>query len=444
MTERYLPGQSERGRWMRMDAASLLKRFFFCERSLVIAQGGWLAALAPLEIKLDLARFLWEDAMTAHALRERIFELRFPSRLLEIGEDKDLLEVFNQAAHAPGPAAFLLSLAKVFEPTMLEAYQLYMRHTDEIADGPTLRFLNQAIQEKASHIEALKSYSLELLTGEVGERKQAEAWVEALGERLLALGGVSLEPARSQNGWVAVRLPGWKDFYLPLRPGRDPGFYACRFYWPDILNPGYFYGEGIRLQLRSAVSHLNEVWAVEAAGSILYAFAEELGWEFIYDAARWTYDEARHCRMGLERLIHWGFLREEIPLGTYIYESAAGKDPIYLLGMLFFFETKNIGKKNYRIKAFTKYEDATSRHDMDYDWADETIHASYGQRWLGRLLEARHNVSHTSRDPDEIRHGCAELVKAVVHSAAPQELEDITRVAQAMIEKAERIACGNG
>src|SRR5437879_4549789 len=66
------------------------------------------------------------------------------------------------------------------------------------------------------------------------------------------------------------------------------------------------------------------------------------------DSARWTYDELRHCQMGYERLMAWGLEPAEIPLGTYIYESAAGEDPIYLLGMLYFFETKNIRHKPAR------------------------------------------------------------------------------------------------
>ena len=35
MKQVYLPGDHERGRWMRLDAARILKRYFFCERSLI-------------------------------------------------------------------------------------------------------------------------------------------------------------------------------------------------------------------------------------------------------------------------------------------------------------------------------------------------------------------------------------------------------------------------
>ena len=83
----------------------------------------------------------------------------------------------------------------------------------------------------------------------------------------------------------------------------------------------------MQLQLRSAISHINEVWAIEAGGVMLSAFADVLPWEWIRNSARWTYDESRHCRMGYERLMAWDLNPAEIPLGTYIYESASGRGP---------------------------------------------------------------------------------------------------------------------
>ena len=76
----------------------------------------------------------------------------------------------------------------------------------------------------------------------------------------------------------------------------------------------FHYGEGVALQVRSAVSHLNEVWAVDTVGAILHGLAPELGWEWIRDAGRWTYDEARHMLMGKRRLEAWtGPTRRSMP-----------------------------------------------------------------------------------------------------------------------------------
>ena len=107
--------------------------------------------------------------------------------------------------------------------------------------------------------------------------------------------------------------------------------------------------------------------------------------------------------MGYERLKTWGYPPQEIPLGSYIYDSARGQDPVIRLGMLHYFETKNIGKKTKRAEAFATYDDKLSQHDMDFDWADETIHAAYGHRWLDALRALRPDAV---PDIDTIRQQC--------------------------------------
>lgn len=437
-TQVYLPGQHTRARWLRIDAAKILKRFFFCERSLVISQAGWLAGLASFEAKTILPHFFWQDALTAHAMRERVFELRFPSRLLEIDIDAPLIATFDEAIHAPSGEAFILSLARVFKPAMLAAYQDYLQQADDLTDGPILRALRVAVQEKADQIAALTRLSNEMLNAAPERRHEAEAWVAGLSERLGQVGGVSIETEpQAPTHWA--NLPGRRVFQLAEVPARDPRFHLCRYYWPDVVDPNFAYGEGLRLQLRSAVSHLNEVWAVETGGAILHAFANELEWEFIYDAARWTYDEARHARMGYERLRSWGFAPPEMPMGSHIFDSARGQSPAVRLGMLHYFETKNIGKKPKRAQAFGAYQDKMSQHDMDFDWADETIHATYGKRWLDALHQAQ-----PERVPDleTLREQCDSLVNQEVSSALPHEVEETRQIAAAMIHKAEKIGLG--
>src|SRR5690606_33259340 len=108
---------------------------------------------------------------------------------------------------------------------------------------------------------------------------------------------------------------GGRPFAIARLGARDPRFRAVRFGWPDSLDPSFGPGEGLRLQVRQSVHHLNEVWAAEMAAASLYDLAEAGGAEFILDAARWCYDEIRHCRMGWRRLSTWGFQMHEMPLG---------------------------------------------------------------------------------------------------------------------------------
>lgn len=54
-------GSQLRSRWMRQDTAYLLKRFFFCERELLLSQAAWLPKIPSLPIKLELAQAIWES-----------------------------------------------------------------------------------------------------------------------------------------------------------------------------------------------------------------------------------------------------------------------------------------------------------------------------------------------------------------------------------------------
>ena len=431
----FLSSPQPRARWMRLDTAQLLKRFFFCERSLLVSQAAWIPAIAPLDIKTGLARFIWQSAETAHSLRNRVFELRFPSRLLEEeGADRALVELFGAVKDSPSVPAFLLSVGKVLLPALRDSFREYLEASDAIADGPTHRFLSLALSEKAEQITAFEQWAESELSRHPELRESANAWTETVANRLSEVGGVGVGPSPSAH--ATGPLPGAKTYAVPDQPARDPRFWPCRFYWPDVVDPTYPYGEGMQLQLRSAISHLNEVWAIEAGGVILSAFADVLPWEWIHNSARWTYDESRHCRMGYERLMAWGLDPAEVPLGTYIYECASGEDPIYRLGMLYFFETKNIKHKPARTQLFHAYGDTASEHDMDFDWADETMHAGYGKRWLKELLAIR------GQDPaayDQIREHCEKLVTDYVGTATAQEVVDIERVAGALLAKAARM-----
>ncbi|MGH9453288.1 MAG: DUF455 family protein [Terriglobia bacterium] len=430
----YLTSLAPRARWMRLNTAQILKRFFFCERALVVSEAAWLPLIGSLEIKTGLPRFIWQGAQAARQLRERVFELRFPNRMMEEeGPDESLIRLFTNLKDAPSVAGFLSAAASVFVPALREVYQAYLAASDPIADGPTHRFLSQALSEKAEQERTLRQWAESALAQDPECCDAAITWTKLAAERLAELGGVGTGdvvpslPARS--------MPGSRPYQIPDRPARDPRFWPCRFYWPDNVDSNFPYGDGVRLQLRSAISHLNEAWAVETGGLILNAFAGVLPWQWIDDAARWTYDESRHCRMGYERLMAWGLDPREIPFGTYIYQSAAGQDPIYRLGMLFFFETKNIRHKPARTRMFHSYGDSLSEHDMDFDWADEAIHAGYGKHWLKEILTLR---GEDASSYEGVRERCGKLVNDYVQSATPEEVAELKRVANALIEKASR------
>ena len=347
----------------RIDTAQELTRFHYLARAAALAAASQIPHTPDLDDKAVLARVAWEQTLAADAFRERVFELRYPVRVLEEW----------RAGEADRPAT---------HDELTAEYRRLLAATDELDDGPTGRILRQALAD------------------------------------------LDAQPALPP-------LTQARD--VPDHPLLDERYAHHSFYWPDTIVPGYPYGEGMALRVRAAVSHLNEVWAVNTAAAIMWTLAPELGWEWIRDAGRWTYDEARHMLMGKRRLESWGLPPAATPLGGYIYEACAGQDPLYRLGMLGYFETKNIGRKKERAQAFHDLGDTVSETDMEFDWADETLHAEYGRRWLKELLARR------GEDPEgwpAVLERCEELVAARLAEATDADREAIVTRADNLLRLA--------
>jgi Protein of unknown function (DUF455) len=328
-----------------------------------------------------------------------------------------------------------MAMATVFIPALRAGYEEYLRVTDDIADGPSRRFLEIAVSDKDTQQHEFH----EAAEAELGQRPElrgaADEWVANLTTQLERLGGVRLTVPPTDVEIPKVVVPG-EPYRITQHPRRDERYFVTDgLYWPDNFDPDFGYGDGFKLQLRSAVAHLNEVWAVETAGVILVGYADELGWQFVVDAARWLYDECRHMLMGKERLDGWGLDPANIPLGGYIYQAAEGQDLIYRLGMLGYFETKNIGKKQVRAREFAEHGDRTSQRDMDFDWADEAIHAGYGRKWLRRALELRGEDPENWRDVLKL---CEDLAKDRIERSTDEEKEAIVACTERLIADAGR------
>jgi Protein of unknown function (DUF455) len=366
--------------------------------------------------------------MTADALRERVFELRYPERDLDTGVDRDVVRRFEASLNAPGPLSFLSGLSDVYLPALSRAYEGYLDANDDVADGPTRRFLDLAVREKGGQVETLGRLDRKL-EETTEDASDGGRWVARMADGLHDVAAAS--PGETKESFVDHGVA----FRLPEHPARDDRYFVTSFYWPDNFDPDFPYGDAWRLRIRSAVSHLNEVWAVDTAGAILHAFAGVLGWEFVRDASRWLYDESRHMMMGARRLDLWGFDKKDVPLGSYIYESCNGHDPIFRLGMLAYFETKNIGKKRVRATQLGRAGDAEGQRDMDFDWADEAIHAGYGRKWMRAALA---ESGRPSSDWDEVVARCEELVQERIASATDVEKDDTRACADRLLALAEK------
>lgn len=416
------------------ESAQVLKRFHFLERELVRMAAGWLPGTTDWETKLLLPEVLWQDALVARSLRERVLELRYPERRIAIDQDAALVGLYANCLHAPSDLAFVMGLARAVKPHLRGLLADYLKLADALDDAPSVHLLEHALVDLDRQLARLEAVTTEFATRRPELVASAERWNAGV---TAALAGATAERV------FAATLPefaafdpsaaGGRTFAISRTGQRDARFTRVRFAWPDRHTPQPP-GAGVQLQVRQAIHHLNEVWAAEMAGACLYDFLEQAPHDFLEDAARWCFDEIRHCRMGYERLKQWGFSEAEMPLDAFSYDSGQHADAIVRLGVIFYFETTYIHTKPERAKIFGAEGDRLSSHDMDFDWADELIHSHYGKKWLTHFL-AQAGIQRT---PIEIKQQAEAGVLTFQQSATTEDKAATQAIFDRMMSKARQ------
>ncbi|MFO7632586.1 MAG: hypothetical protein R6W76_08610, partial [Caldilinea sp.] len=159
-----LRAEASRALLMRRDTAEILTRLFYLERSLIISLAGWTPAVERMETKATLARILWENSVAADRLRNRVLELRYPSRVVAPDKHRSAIALFDAARNAPSQEAFVMGMADVLFPALRAAYQTYLLLSDRISDGPSSLLLKHALSDKEEQIVSLSALAEQMLT----------------------------------------------------------------------------------------------------------------------------------------------------------------------------------------------------------------------------------------------------------------------------------------
>ncbi|MBI4786590.1 MAG: DUF455 family protein [Chloroflexi bacterium] len=429
-----LPAPTDRAQLMVAESAGILKRFYLIQRELVLMQAGWLPGADHWQSKLLLPEVLWQDALVADEFRRRVLELRFPRREIVVGDDAPIVQLLQQFRNAPDGLAFIEGL-QVVKSKLRTTYRNYLERIDHLDDAPTVRILRQALADLDEQIARLSTAAADGFQVYPERHAPAQQWTRGTRTMVEQLGDL-LDLTPRDIAMPAVTEFGGREFAISRTGARDRRFNLNRFGWPDNLDRAIGPGVGLLLQVRQSVHHLNELWAAEMAAACLFDLAADAEPEFLTDAARWCFDEIRHCRMGFTRLTEWGFPIGEMSLGTFPYDAGADAAPLTRLAMIFYFESTYIHTKPERAKIFGEWGDAVSSHDMDFDWADEQIHTHLGTRWLKYFLEKRGDP----RRPTDVRPDAEACVKQAIANAPPGDRAKTQAAFETMMTRARQFA----
>lgn len=369
-----------------------LKRCYVTERELMRTLAAWFVDTSQWDFKRQLAQDMWQTSRHADLLRSRILELRYPRRDVDKKYDPDVLSWTGEFAKGENTDDFIAGIYGAVLPELVRAYSSYLDQTDQLDDAPTSYILRHILSDKQQQIARMQA-----LTAEVSPDlfTHSNGWTTYLAEYAVSIGGVGGDgdtagkptthanrPAYSIHRQVQ-RDARWRPslFHLPHENKYDV---EGRKAWQRIEQ----LDKRVAMQVWSAISHFNEIWAAEVVAASMWDFANE-PWDFYLDLARWAWDESRHSTMGFRALEGWGWdVPELIPWGNALYNAMGPMPPIQRLALLYYYEEGLLraGTKQIEIKILESAQDDGSVQDMDYDWADEAIHVSYGFRWLRHML----------------------------------------------------------
>jgi len=374
------------------QASYYLKRCYVAERELMRTLAAWFVDTSQWDIKRQLASDMWQTSRHADMLRTRILELRYPRRDVDKKYDADVLAWTAEFAKGTHTAEFVAGIYGAVLPEMVRAYSHYLEQTDYLDDAPTVYVLRHIMIDKQAQIERMHA-----LVAEVSPNLfvSAQAWIDYLYHFVSSIGGVSGDGEKSSKPTQYADRPAygiqrqvkrdarWRPslFHLPHENKYDV---EGRQAWQRIEK----LDKRVAMQVWSAISHFNEIWAAEVVAASMWDFTNET-WDFYLDLARWAWDETRHSTMGFRALEGWGWdVPDLIPWGNSMYNTMGPMPPIQRLAILYFYEEGLLraGTKQIELKILESAQDEGSVQDMDFDWADEAIHVSYGFKWLRHLL----------------------------------------------------------
>ncbi|MEC0266789.1 hypothetical protein [Paenibacillus anseongense] len=365
------------------ESANRLHRLAYIDRRLARIEAGHLIARPEYELKGALARLVWQDASFHEQCRNRCRQLRLSTAAFDKCPDIALERLTNQVLDSANTLTLLVALFEVVKPAQLAAIDDYMQRAQPIVDEPTIMMLRHQQLDRQMQIDWGQSTVMELLqSASEEERRDAEKWKSFLEDLLQRAGGISGTEPRPEHD--AVIPEPTISFELPNASIRDSRFRTNRRKFDGVT-----FEDNDTGRLEAMMLHrFYEMTATEALAYIFFS-AESKPWAFHYDVARHLWDEARHSWFGEAALRAKGRDVYAIPNWTGFYEMCVNEfdsiDEAYT-HLTIAIEKAAMkyppGKREEWEFCRDKVQDPLMTTFQDFDWADEVVHAGFGQKWI--------------------------------------------------------------
>ncbi len=183
------------GRWDVDATAQRIRNYRYAEEWMMMIMGGWMATIPEVPVKTGLGKIVWEAALAADALGDRLPELRGGRRAKSASPSANpgFADFVQAVAEPERPDLTIEKLAGIFDvlkPHLVQVYELNVRETDQISDAPTIEILEDILRRTRKHL-AWGDEVLARLCDTDAKRERRRTRVATLTEQLEKCGGVT-------------------------------------------------------------------------------------------------------------------------------------------------------------------------------------------------------------------------------------------------------------
>ncbi|NQX67663.1 hypothetical protein HQN90_16200 [Paenibacillus alba] len=363
-------------------SAKRLQRIAYVDRGLMQIECGQLIARPEYEVKGALARMVWQEANHYDELRSRCKQLRMGSVAFDKCPDSGLKAMIDRTLETGSALTLLVVLFEVIKPAQIRAISSYMEQAQPLVDEPTISLLKRQLPEREEQMAWGTSAIQELsLAAAEEECELAARWKIYVNGLLGAAGGVDGTSPRTEIR--AEDKVVTQPFQLPLQSTRDARFVSAVKKHKDQHFTDNEHGRFEQMMF-------TRFFEMSPAEGVAYVHFTTKGkpWAFYMDTARHLWDEVRHSWFGEAALRKKGYDIYAVPNWTGWYDLTAQH---FELDEAYTHLTIAIEKAAMKYPPGKREEwefcrdiakDPLMTTFQDFDWADEVVHASFGQKWI--------------------------------------------------------------
>jgi hypothetical protein len=182
------------------QSVGYIQNYRYAEERMMRMMGGWIALTPELQVKLEMAKHVYECALHADALGKRQPELRAQAQVSKPPNDEfvTLMNAIEDKEEWEDTIERLVGIYRVLKPHLIAHYSEHVAAANPVYEPPTLRILARLVEEEKAHVER----GLVMLNGLLDtpeKHRRAGQWQAHLEQLLAASGGVTGFPAEAEE-----------------------------------------------------------------------------------------------------------------------------------------------------------------------------------------------------------------------------------------------------